>query len=115
MKKIDLTKCLAAQDMTKIVMAKKGLSPEEAIKFSVNEEMHKQIVDMGYAELALDIWGHADPYRKWQKLKEPILEIDFDELSKNLIKDITKKEKVDYKTAVSYFLLFTMDSLGYHI
>ncbi|NLO84907.1 MAG: hypothetical protein GX096_05710 [Clostridiales bacterium] len=106
---------LAAQDMIKIVMKEKDLSVKAAIEFSINHDMHKEIIEKKYGSIALNLWGHGDAEREWDVLDEPIIDIEFDELREDLINDITKKEKVDIETAVSYFLIFTMDYLGYHI
>lgn len=115
MKSINLTEHLDAQDMIKIIMTEKRLSPEDAFKFSINRTIHQHILKAGYASIALDLWGHDDPERKWNVLGESIIEIELDKLSQNLIDDIMEKEDVDFETAVSYFLLFTMEALGYHI
>lgn len=115
MKTINLTEQLAAQDMIQIVMAEKELSLEDAVRFSINRTIHQHILKAGYASIALELWGHDEPEREWQTLDNPIIEIDFDKLSQNLISDIVEKEKVNFETAVSYFLLFTMEALGYHI
>jgi hypothetical protein len=105
----------AAQDMVRIIMSDKGLLEKEAILFSVNQDIHQRILNAGYASIAFDLWGHDDPSRKRKPLKEKQIEIEFDELSQRLIEDVMKKEKVEFDTAISYFLLFTMDALGYHI
>ena len=115
MKSINFTERFDAQDMIKIVMDKKGLSAQESIKFSVNRSIHQHILKTGYASIALDLWGHDNPEREWVELDEPIIDIEFDKLSQNLINDIMEKEEVDFETAVTYFLLFTMEILGYHI
>ena len=115
MTQLDFSNNHAAQDMIRIVMREKGLSSKEAIEFSVNQEMHQKIVKEGYASIALDLWGHDDPEREWDVLDEPIIEIEFDKLRKQFIDDISEKEGVDIETAVCYFLIFTMDFLGYHI
>lgn len=105
----------AAQDMVRIVMADKNLSIENAILFSINQDIYLRILNAGYASIAMDLWGHDDPERKWKTIKDKCIEIEFDKLRQRLIDDIMEKEKVDFDTAVSYFLLFTMESLGYHI
>lgn len=113
--KLNLKNNLAAQDMIRIVMREENLSAKEAIEFSINREMHKKILKEGYASIALDLWGHDDPERVWEVIEEPTIELEFDELRKNLIDDISEKQKVDFETAICYFLIFTMDLLGYHI
>ena len=115
MTKLNFTENLAAQDMIRIIMREKNLFPKEAIELSINREMHQKILKEGYASIALDLWGHDDPEREWSVLDEQIFELDLDKLQEQLIKDIAEKEDVDTETAVCYFLIFTMDFLGYHI
>ena len=112
---LNLTDNSAAQDMVRIVMKEKNLSAKEAIEFSINREMHQKILKEGYASIALDLWGHDDPEREWDVLDNPIFELELDKLKENLIEDISEKEDVGAETAVCYFLIFTMDFLGYHI
>jgi len=113
--KLNLENNFAAQDMIKIVMKEKGLSPKEVIEFSINPEIHQIILKEGYADIALECWGHANPWREWELLDEPIIELEFDKPRERLIEDIAKKQKVDTETAICYFLIFTMEFLGYHI
>jgi hypothetical protein len=113
--KLNLKNNLAAQDMISIVMKEKGLSTIEAIEFSINHEIHQKILNKGYASIALDLWGHGGPDRKWDVLNEPIIELELDNLRERLIADIVEKQRVDTETAICYFLIFTMDFLGYHI
>lgn len=115
MKNIDFTEFPDAQDMIRIVMDEKGLSAKESIKYSINRTIHQRILKAGYASIALPLWGHDDPERERKTLDEPIIDVEFDKLSENLIDNIMEKENVNFETAVSYFLLFTMEALGYHI
>lgn len=115
MSNINFSEHLDAQDMIKIIMKDKGLSAEDAVKFSVNKTIYQRIRKTGYASIALDLWGHDDPEREWNVLDAPIIDVEFDKLSKNLIDDIMEKEKVNFEIAIAYFLLFTMEALGYHI
>ena len=113
--KLDFTNFLAAQDMIKIVEKDKNLSSEEAIIFSINSNNYNQILKTGWADIALSLWGHGGPNRKFYVMNDPCFEIDFEESKLNLMKAITKKYNVSIETAVSYFLIFTMSSLDYHI
>ena len=47
------------------------------------------------------------------KRQTPVLDLKFDKLQENLIEGISEKESVDYETAICYFLIFTIDYLGY--
>ena len=100
--KLDLNKNAAAQDMIRIIMHD-------------NRQMHQKILQEGYASIAFDLWGHDNPEREWDKLDNPIIEVDLDKLSTRLVEDIMEKEDVSAELAVCYFLIFTMDYLGYHI
>jgi hypothetical protein len=115
MTKLDLTKRLDMQDMLQIVMNKKGLSAREALEYSINEAIYNRVLDTGYASIALDLWGHGDPEREWLKLDNPRISIEFDESRQSLIDRIGVEEKVNTKTSIAYFLLYTMEALGYHI
>lgn len=116
MTNIDYTKCLEAQDMIYLIMEETSSNTaEEAINHAVTREIHREILSAGYASIAFGLWGHDDPDRAWNTLDIPIIEMEFDKLRMNLIRDISEKEDVDFDTALSYFLLFTMEALGYHI
>ena len=113
--KLDLNKNAAAQDMIRIIMHDKSLLPDEAVKFAINRQMHQKILQEGYASIAFDLWGHDNPEREWDKLDNPTIQVDLDKLSTRLVEDIMEKEDVSAELAVCYFLIFTMDYLGYHI
>lgn len=104
-----------AQDMIKIIQKEKEMSVVDAIAYSVNDRMYNKIIEEGWASIALGLWGHDEPERQWDKLEYPCVEVEFEESKMKLIEEIVKNEKVEIETAVSYFLLFTMDYLGYHI
>ena len=113
--KLDFSKHLEAQDMIWIIENEKGMSATEAVKCSVNEKIYHSIMDVKWASIALSLGGHDDPERKWETLENPIVEIDFNDNQLYLIEKVRKKENVNIITAIIYFLLFTMDSMGYHI
>lgn len=113
--KLDFMNSEAAQDMIKLLQQEKKLSVPSAIQFSVNAKVYHRILDTGWGSIALPIWGHDDPKRNWLSLDNPLVKFDIEEDKLNMIQDIADKEDTDMETAVSYFLLFTMESLGYHI
>lgn len=113
--KLDFSNNFAAQDMINIIMNKENLSDKDAVEEAINYVMYNKIVKTGWASIAFNLWGHGDPERKWSKLKNPIIEIDIDSAKQQLIFDIAKRENVDTETAVGYFLIFVMESFGYHI
>lgn len=113
--KLDFESHPEAQDMIKIIEKDKGLPAPDAIRFSINQDIYNEIVKASWASIALSMWGHDDPYRKWSRMDTPYVEVEIEENKKKLVNDIAKKEDVDIETAVCYFLLFTMDAMGYHI
>ena len=113
--KLNFRKHKAAQDMITLIEKDKCLSAPDAIKFSINQEIHDIILNTGWASIALGLWGHDDPDREWNKMDNPCIEVEIEGDKLKLVDDISQKEEVDIVTAVSYFLLFTMDKLGYHI
>lgn len=112
---LNFTMSLAAQDMICIIMEKKKLSNLEAIKYAINKNMYEKIIKTGWASIAFDLWGHDDPDREWKKLENPIIKLEIDTEQEILLLDIASRENVDMETAVGFFLIFVMDSLGYHI
>jgi hypothetical protein len=113
--KLDFTNYEATQDMIKLIEKEKRLSAPAAIEFSVNAKIYRRIIDAGWGSIALPIWGHDEPERKWLSLDNPIIEINIEETNLKMIHEVAVKENINIETAVSYFLLFTMKSLGYHI
>lgn len=113
--RLDFTETDAAQDMVRIIMRDKGITAPEALSFAVNEKTYKDILKKEYGDLAYGLWGHDDPYRKWDCLDNPIVEVEFSPAQSRFIDDIVKTTKTDPMRAICYFLIFTMDRLGYHI
>ncbi len=113
--KLDFSDCLAAQDMIRIIERDKSLDEAEAIRFAINETIYKSIMDVNWASIALSSWGHDDPDREWEKIKNPHIEIELDDSKYELVNRLADKKGLDLEIAVSYFLIFTMDSMGYHI
>ena len=113
--KLNFTNHPAAQDMIRIIMKDKDLSVNEAIYYSINTNVYKRIIETGWGPIALPLWGHGGPSRKWKKIDNPHIEIDLDDSKFNAVKEIEKLNKIDTETAISYFLIFTMEALGYHI
>jgi len=113
--KLNFSKHPEAQDMIKIIEKDKCLSTTEAINFSINSEIYHRILETGWGSIALSLWGHDDPEREWEKMNNPCVEVDLEESKLKEVNDITKKDKIDTETAVTYFLIFTMELLGYHI
>lgn len=113
--KLNFTNHEEAQDMIVIIMNDKKMSVQEAIISSINSKIYEQIVKAGWADIALDLWGHDDPEREWSVMDNPCVEIDLEEDKNLLVNKLIKKYNIDLEIAVSYFLLFTMDEMGYHI
>ena len=113
--KLDFTNYAEAQDMIKLIMQEKGFSVVEAINFTITPTIYRRILKTGWGSIALSVWGHGDPERMWQSLEEPKVEMELESNKIRALEEIIQKEDVNTETALSYFLIFTMESLGYHI
>ena len=105
----------AAQDMIQIIVKEKNLSATEAINFAISKDSCNKILNTGWRDIAVDLWGHADPERKWSMLNNPVIQTELDEEKFSLLNHIKKELGVNSEIALSYFLIFTMELLGYHI
>lgn len=103
------------QDMLKKIMKEKNLSAEKAITTSITQKNCIRIIETGYAGIALSMWGHADPNAEKEKLDDPVVEFKLSKDKERLVGLIMEKEKVSFDEAILYFMLFTLESLGYHI
>ena len=115
-----------AQDMISILTSKYNISAEEAILSVITEKNFKRIMKEGWAELAVNNWFiHNNNDNIWEQdgtyaisyneLKNPLVDIDFSPKQINMIDAVKHYEKVEIEKVISYFLIFEMESLGYHI
>lgn len=112
---LDFTNDAIAQDMLVKIMKEKNTNSEKGILSSITQKTFIRIIETGWGEIALPIWGHDNPDREWEKLDDPIVKIKLSKDKERLINLIMEKEKVSFKVAILYFMLFTLESLGYHI
>lgn len=112
---LDFKNDAIAQDMLVKIMKEKNLNPEKAVLSSITQKTFIRIIETGWGQIALPIWGHDNPDREWEKLKDPIVKIKLSKDKEHLVSIIMEKENVHFKTAIMYFMLFTLESLGYHI
>ena len=103
------------QDMLVKIMRRKNLSPEKAILSSITQKNCIRIMETGYASVALQMWGHANPEAEKEKLDNPIVEFKLSKEKERLVALIMEKEEVPFQVAILYFMLFALDALGYHI
>lgn len=112
---LDFTDDVIAQDMLVKIMKEKNLNQEKAILSSITQKIFIRIIETGWGEIALPMWGLDNPEREWEKLNDPIIKIKLNKDKEHLVGLIMEKENVSFKTAIMYFMLFTLESLGYHI
>ena len=113
--KLDLTNHKEAQDMIKIIAQEKNLSVTEAVQFAITPDIYCRALDTGWGAHALPVWGHSDHRRIWKKLDNPKIELELKSEEFRLLENLVQVEDVDIETAVAYFLIFSMEALGYHI
>ena len=112
---IDFSNDAKAQDMLVAIMKEKNLTPEKAILSSITQKIFVRIIETGWGQVALPMWRHDNPYKKLEKLDDPVVKIKLSKDKERLVSVIMEKENVHFKTAIMYFMLFTLESLGYHI
>ena len=111
----DFKDSIIAQDMLKKIMREKGSSAEKAILSSITQKNCIRIIETEYAGIALQMWGHADPNKESEKLDNPVVKFKLSKDKERLVSLIMDKEGVSFEVAILYFMLFTLESLGYHI
>ena len=111
----DFTDNDLAQDMLVKIMKKKNLPTDKAILSSITQKNCLRIIETGYASVALPLWGHDDPYKAKEKLDNPEVKFKLNKTKERLVALIMDKENVDFGTAILFFMLFELESLGYHI
>lgn len=112
---IDFTNDPNAQDMLSKIMKDKNLTSEKAILTSINQKNCIAILSTGWAGIALSLWGHDDPYAEREKIDNPKIGIKLSKDKARLLEIVMEKEKIALSIAVQYFMIFTLESLGYHI
>ncbi len=112
---IDFSKETDAQDMLSKIMKKKNLTPEKALLSTITQKNCVTILATGWAGMAVSLWGHADPDGEREKLEDPIVKIKLSKDKERLISIVMEKENVSFGEALLYFMIFTLESLGYHI
>jgi hypothetical protein len=112
---IDFSKETAAQDMLSKIMKKKNLTPEKALLSTITQKNCVKILATGWAGMAVSLWGHADPDGERENLEDPIVKIKLSKDKERLISIVMEKENVSFGEALLYFMIFTLESLGYHI
>lgn len=112
---LDFTNNANAQDMLVKIMKEKNINSEKAVLSSITQKIFIRIIETGWGQIALPIWGHDNPYREWEKLDDPVVNFKLSKDKEHLVSIVMEKENVSFETAILYFMLFTLESLGYHI
>lgn len=113
--KLDFSEDLSAQDMLSTIMKEKNLTAEKAVLSCITQKNCVTILATGWADMAVSLWGHADPDKEYEELAKPRFEIKPSVDKIRLLEIVMEKERVPLDTAVLYFMIFTLESLGYHI
>ena len=97
------------------IMKKKNLTPEKALLSTITQKNCVTILATERAGMAVSLWGHADPDREREKLEDPVIKIKLSKDKERLIGIVMEKEAVSFDEAILYFMIFTLETLGYHI
>lgn len=113
--KIDFANDANGQDMLMKIMKEKNLPSDKALLSTITQKNCLRIIETGWGSIALPLWGHADPYDEKEQLPSSVVEIKLNKTKGHLVHLIMEKEDVNFYTAISYFMLFQLEALGYHI
>lgn len=113
--KLDFKQNEEAQDMLVLLEKETSLSAIEAIKFSINKQIAERIIIEGWASIALSLWGHDDYEREWLTHDNPIFEIEISEEQEKIFNIVKNSQKVNEEIAMTYFLMFALETFGYHL
>lgn len=117
---IDARKRPAVQDMLGIIMNADKVDCPAAASSVVNKERYGDISETHWGVIALDLWGHGDPSREWNKLRAPVFEMPVTDEQVDLMAEVLRYNIEDTKRplavdALALFLVFEMRKRGYHI
>ena len=82
---IDFTNDAKAQDMLVAIMKEKNLTPEKAILSSITQKIFVRIIETGWGQVALPMWRHDNPYKKLEKLDDPVVKIKLSKDKERLV------------------------------
>ena len=112
---LDFSEDINAQDMLSKIMKHKNSTPDKAILSTITHKNCVTILTTGWAGMAVSLWGHADPDGEREKLENPKVEIKLSKDKARLVAIVMAAEKVSYTEAILYYMIFTLEALGYHI
>ena len=112
---VDFSEDINAQDMLCKIIKKKNLTPEKALLSTITQKNCVTILATGWAGLAVSMWGHDDPFGERERLESPTFTLKLSKDKLRLVRIVMEKESISFHDALLYFMIFTLDSLGYHI
>jgi hypothetical protein len=113
--KVDYRYNIDAQDMLTKIMHATNLSPEKALLSTITLKNFERIFSTGWAGIAVSLWGHDDPEAKRESLDNPTIEFQLSKDQVHFLQVVMEKERIPFREAILYFMIFTLESLGYHI
>ena len=112
---VDFSNNITAQDMLIHIMRKTNLPPENALLWTLKKDIFINVIMTPWTDLAVSYWGHDDPNKKHEKLANPILKINLTYDQRQIIQSAMFLRKITFKKALTHFMIFALESLGYHI
>ena len=113
--KVDFRYNIDAQDMLTKIMKATNLSPEKALLSTITQKNFERIFSTDWAGIAVSLWGHDNPEAERESLDNPTIEFQLSKDQARLLQTVMEKERIPFREAILYFMIFTMESLGYHI
>ena len=112
---LDFSDDIDAQDMLSKIIKHKKTTPDKAILSTITHKNCVTILTTGWASMAVSLWGHDDPDGERETLENPKVQIKLTKEKARLLSILMEAEKVSYTEAILYYMIFTLEALGYHI
>lgn len=112
----DLSHFSAIQDMIRLAGCSYQLEGFEKIFDSLfNIDYCNRILSEGWYNIALSLWGHAEPERRWRSLKDKTIRLELSQDDFLHFSYVTLQLGGYAEEIFGYFVLCRMEDLGFHI
>ena len=112
--RIDFSGYDEAQDMIMRIAEEKSISPQESVECAIGSIPLKRVRE-GYAQIAIDIWGHDDPEREWEVLDDPVIVIELGANVFESILELSREKELYVQEVLTHYLVYLLEDMGHHI
>lgn len=106
-----------AQDLVNVLLEDStGANVQKVISSAINKSTLDDIMsNASWIDTSYTLWENYKNGREWYELEEPVICLTLSDNKTKLLRKVEKALGVSTSTAVSYFLLYSVKQLGYHL